>query len=91
MLTDFDKSDVFELEIEPKIESLVQACNKHHIPFFMTACIKNNQNESVYKTDMYASASNEIKLKTDYFPRLVNVMNGFATVPPLDDLEIDYD
>lgn len=90
-MIDFDKSDAYELEIQPAMETLVQICNKHHVPFFAAVCIKNDEKGSEYKADMYASASNEIRLKNDLFPKFVNVLNGFATVPPVDEVEIEFD
>lgn len=90
-MLDFDKTDAYELEIKPAMETLVQICNKHHVPFFSAVCIKNDKNGSEYKADMYASASNEIRLKNDLFPKFVNVLNGFATVPPVDEVEIEFD
>ena len=33
----------------------------------------------------------EIRLKNDLFPKFVNVLNGFATVPPVDEVEIEFD
>ena len=91
MLTEYDKTDAFEFEIKPAMETLVQLCNKHHIPFFVATCIKNDESGSEYKADMYASLSNEIRLKKDLFPKFVNVLNGFLTVPPNDELEIMFD
>lgn len=90
-MINYDKTEAFELEIAPVMEELVQICNKHRVPFFATTCVKNDENGSEYRTEMYASASNEIRLKNDLFPKFVNVLNGFATVPPVSEIEIEFD
>lgn len=89
--TIFDKTEVFDESIAPKIEEIIQICNREHIPIFISACVKNTEESSEYKTDMFASASNNIHLKNDLIPRFVNVTNGFTTIPPTDIIDIDFD
>lgn len=89
MITEFDNSDIFQCEIEKRMEELKILCNKYRIPMFISMCIKNDKNGSVYKSDMVGTVSNEIYLKDDKIPHYVNVLNGFDTVPPQTDFEIE--
>lgn len=91
MYTEFDKREVYDAVIAQKVEELIQLCNKDHLPVFITVCVKNDEKGTEYRTDMYSSASNGIKLKNDLMPNFVNVLNGFATVPPTDIVDIDFD
>lgn len=91
MYTKFDKTEIYDTRIQEKVDELVQICNREHIPLFVAACVKNDENDSEYRIDMYASASNQIMLKKDFLPKFVNVTNGFTTIPPADIVDIDFD
>lgn len=91
MITDFDKQYVFDSEIKPKLQEIIQICNREKMPMFFAVCVKNNNTETVYEKDMYASQSNEIYLKNDLLRGFVNVTNGFNTVPPVKEIEIDFE
>lgn len=90
MITKFDKTDVYEAEIKERIEELKILCNRENIPMFITLCVKSNNKETVYENDMIGTYANGINLKDDKFPKLVNVMNGFNTVPYEEVIELEY-
>ena len=89
--TEYDKTDIYEGEVLRKIQELLRICNKEQLPIFISTAVKNNEKGTEYKTDMFASATNDIFLKEDFFPNFVNVTNGFRTVPPAKIVEIDFD
>ena len=89
--TNYNKNDIYETEVVKKIQELLRICNKEQLPIFVSVAVKNDENGTEYKTDMFASATNDIFLKDDYFPNFVNVTNGFRTVPPAKIVEIDFD
>ena len=91
MNTEFDKTKDFNILIKPKILELIQLCNKERIPIFVSACVKNDEKESTYVSDMFAAKSNDINLHDDKLIDFVNVTNGFVTIPKSQSLEIDYD
>ena len=89
--TEFDKKEIYEDFVEEKILELVRLCNQHKLPFFMTVAVANDDNHTEYKSNMYASATNDIMLSEDHFPKHVNVLNGFETVPKRKLSEIDFE
>ena len=89
--TNFDKNDTYETLVAKKIQELLRICNKEQMPIFISVAVKNDESGTEYKNDMFASATNDIFLKDDYFPNFVNVTNGFRTVPPSKIVEIDFD
>ena len=89
--TQFDKTEIYETEIIKKVQELLRECNKEQIPVFISVAVKNDDEGTEYRNDMFASATNNIFLKDDFFPNFVNVTNGFRTVPPAKILEIDFD
>lgn len=91
MITKFDSKDIYTNEIESKVAELLQLCNKYRLPMFLTIAVKNDEEGTEYVKEMFAAKSNSINLKDDYLRHLVNVMNGFSTIPPADDIEIDFE
>lgn len=91
MVTEFDKKDIFDATIAAKVSDVIQACNKEHLPVFIAVCTKNDEKGTDYDISMYSGAANEIKLKEDFIPMFVNVTNGFSTIPPAGELELDFD
>ena len=91
MITEFDKQYIFDSEIRPKLQQIMQICNREKMPMFFAVCTKNNNNETEYEKHIYSSQSNEIYLKEDLFRGFVNVTNGFNTVPPIKEIEIDFE
>ena len=89
--TEFDKEGIYGVEIEKKIFELLRLCNKEQLPIFISVAVKNDEEGTLYKNEMFASATNNIFLKDDFFPNFVNVTNGFRTIPPAKIVEIDFD
>jgi hypothetical protein len=91
MFKEFDKTDVFETEIQEKIDEILRICNRERIPMFFCAAVKNSPEGTEYRKEMFATSSNNILLKEDFIPKFLNVTNGFITVPPTEIVEIDFD
>lgn len=89
MITEFNKNEVYEALVVPKIRELLQICNRERIPVFISACTKSDKKGTEYKSDMYAALSNDIILKDDKFTKFVNVINGFETVPSSNVMDIN--
>ena len=51
--------------------------------------MKDCDNETEYKNYIYGSTSNGIRLNVDHIRHHVNVANGFMTVPPADNPDLD--
>ena len=91
MTQNFDKTAEYEKNLQEMIKEMIKYCSANGIPIFISACIKNDEKESVYKSDMVSAASAGVHLTDDRFVRFVNVLNGFDTVPVKDTMEIDLD
>lgn len=87
----FDKTEEYENEIIDIVTKLRIACNRAKIPMFVSVCVKNDEHGTVYKNEMVGAASSGIKLTDDKLVGFVNVLNGFATVPKREEMEIDFD
>lgn len=90
-VTEFDASEIYEKEILDLITKLRIVCNRNKVPMFVSVCIQNNKNESVYKNEMVGAASSGITLKDDKLVKYVNVLNGFDTVPKKETDEFEFD
>ena len=85
-----NKKKIYEEKIAPLAQTLMQACSEEKIPVFITAAVSNNDVSTDYVTNMSSALVNDVLLGNDKFPKLVNVMNGFDTVPHSDPIDIEY-
>lgn len=89
-MTKFNKKKIYEEQIFDKINELKLLCNSEKIPMFFACAIESNDKKTIYETEYVGSKSNEIELKDDKITNLINVMNGFETIPSQKIIEIDY-
>ena len=85
----FDKTKEYDSKLAGMIHELIKYCSVNGIPLFVSACIKNDEKESIYKSDMVSAASAGVKLTDDRLVRFVNVLNGFDTVPVAEKMKVD--
>lgn len=78
----YDKKKEFDEFIKPKLTEIKKLCMIHDVPFFFTVCVKNDENDSLYMSDMYSGLAKGLNLTKDYFPNLAKVMVGFDTAMP---------
>jgi len=90
-LTIFDKTQVFEENCAEMLKKLVAVCEMHRIPFFFSACIKNDEDGTKYKNDGNMTGSSGIVLKDDQINRHMLVAAGFGVVQNPYDMEIMMD
>ena len=91
MTKEFDKTEEYNKILSGLMHNVIKYCSANGIPVFISACIKNDKDGSLYKSDMVSAASADIKLKDDKLVKFVNVLNGFDTVPKHDDIEMNFD
>ncbi len=89
--TCFDYTSIYKKELDNKIKEIEKICNNNKIPFFISLCTFNDENITKYENTLVSPYKHELKITDDYFPKYVNVVNGFSTVPPADVLEINFD
>ena len=81
MITEFNKKKEYEKNVKGKVEDIVRLCNNLDIPCFLTFCVQNNEEESIYQTEYLSPGQKQQQLKKDRFADYVNIMNGFITTP----------
>ncbi len=88
--TDYDKSELYENEIVPKLKELTILCKINRLPFIFSCCPVNKDGESVYKNDGVLTGSSELRLYDDRFVKFLLILRG-ANVAPLNDISLDDD
>ena len=83
----FDKTDLFKKNIEPKLEELENLCTIYGIPFFWTACVKSEEENTEYKNMGFMTGSHGIRLYDDKIKSCLKIMRGF--VPQVPNMEIN--
>jgi hypothetical protein len=76
-------------EIMPLFEQLKKACVLHQIPFFCTALLSDDGNVSQYISELLSPTVADKDISDDRITPLLNVMNGFNTVPPIYESHFD--
>ena len=72
----YNRQDVFKKHIQKKAEELNELCKQLGVVSFMSFAVKDCDNETEYKN-------------VDHIRHHVNVANGFMTVPPADNPDLD--
>lgn len=90
-INDFDQTEYFEKEVAAKMQEIKILCNRARIPFFFTACVKNDKEGSVYKSTMIGKSRFPINLTEDKITKCLSIMAGFDTVCPKEDILYEID
>ena len=89
--TEYDKTAEYENSIKELLHELEIRLRECGIPFFFTAAVKNGTDGTVYKNEMYSPTEAESILYNDLFPKHLNVLNGFNTIPYSNQNTWDFD
>lgn len=79
-VTPFDKSATYKTHIEPLITELTKQCTIHNIPMFVTCCIANHNDGSVYKNQAVTADAHGLNLADDDVQKYICLKLGFDTV-----------
>lgn len=90
MNKDFDRTNEYKNSIEPLLQEIRAKCYAAEIPFFFLAAVADAKGVTEYKSEIVDTYPNGISLSNDVFPKLLNVMNGFDTIPPSAPMEMDF-
>lgn len=97
MTTLFDKRKEYEALVMEKVIELKRICHMEKIPMFITVCVENTANETIYEKEMVSAATCDYDLTDDQIAKHVNVSLGFDTLQPsvedalnMDDMEFGY-
>lgn len=85
----YDRQEVFKKHIQKKAEEINNLCKSLGIASFMSFCIKDDGVNTDYQNYVYGSTSSGIRLADDQIRGHINVSNGFMTVPPGDNMDMD--
>jgi hypothetical protein len=87
----FDKRAEFEDKCREHLEELKGLCTMYGIPFYFTACLKNDEEKSTYITDAVLTSTTGVQLTDDQLKKHLLVGLGFDVIPHRADLEIMMD
>lgn len=80
----YDKSDIFEMEIEPLLSKIQQICNENKIPYFAAFGVAmNSKGKFVKGTGIRCNSLIpevlSIPNEDSFFAEFVNILNGAHT------------
>ena len=76
-------------EIIKKIDELLELCQYRNAPMFVTVAMDDDGNATTYHNRMYSAKAHNIKLSDDHIAKHMLIANGFAAVPPRENLEVE--
>lgn len=85
-----NRKNVYNEHIESLVQEVKLSCYEHRIPMFFSAAICDEHGKTEYKNVMISPALVDTRLSDDRISKMVNVMNGFDTVPPSEVMEIEF-
>ena len=91
MNTPFNKSNEYKTLLADKILDIKKICHIHKIPMFITVCVVNTENESIYEKEMISAATCGCELADNQIAKHVNVTLGFDTVQHTPEMTLDMD
>lgn len=81
----------YDKNIRPKMQELAKACAASNTPFFASVALnEDNENKTTYEVACLTPGVAGVVLNEDKITRMLNVINGFDTVPPHQTIEIDF-
>lgn len=90
-VTKFNKTEIYNTQIKPLVQKVVNICSANDMPMFFACCTQNDENKSEYIKECVSPQSHDIRLSQDYFSNLIAVTLGFVTYPPVETPNISYD
>ena len=78
----YNKQDVYKEKIAPIVKELKILCSIEKLPMFVTVAVANNNEETVYESDMVYAAT-DIRLYDKKIGKLLLLINDFDVEPPL--------
>ena len=87
-MNEFKRREIFNEKCAPALLEIKRTCELYQIPFYFTACVEDNGEESVYITDAAFQEQTGVKLTDDRLKKHLLVGCGFDVVPKRKELEV---
>ena len=75
--TIYELNDEERMEIEAKLNALLQVCQIYKTPMFASVAIRNTDQETEYSNIVYSAQSHNLRLKNDCIRKYVLIADGF--------------
>ena len=90
-ITKFDKQKIFETKCKPHMQKFADCCKSYGIPFFVSACISNTKDGSMYATDAQLPDLCGVVLQDDKITSHLKINQGYEAKIPGPEFVIDMD
>ena len=84
-ITIFDKKKEYQTSIAPLVKKLDTLCKELDIPYFFSAAVAGNEEDTEYANECRSPLTMELYLKNDLIVDHLKVCSGFRVIIP-DDL-----
>lgn len=74
--------EIINSQLKKELVTIDDVCKKNGVPYFLVIAGSDNGQETEYHTQFLTPGVSGTKLSDDKITKMLNVMNGFNTVPP---------
>lgn len=90
-MANIDNRKKIEKDLIPLISQLKEYCKNNKIPMFLSIVSTDNGSETNYFSEIISPTSLNVNISDDKITSMINVINGFRTIPPHKTLEVEDD
>lgn len=85
-----DNKNIVKTKIAKPLGEIAKVCRENKIPFFFAVPVFNDEEKTDYYTEILSPAVAEQELTDDKITKMLNVMNGFDTLPPREPIMAEF-
>lgn len=85
-----DNKSIIKSKIMKPLTEIVKTCKENSIPFFFAIPTSDNGKQTEYFSEILSPAVAEQELSDDKITKMLNVMNGFETIPPRESFIVNF-
>lgn len=90
-ITKYDLDEATREKLDSAMLQILQICQINRLPMFISVAVKNNEEETEYKSYVYSSTSNYVNLTNDQIRKHMLIANNYEAVPPREIISIDME
>lgn len=85
-----DNKSIIKSKVVKPLGEIVKVCKENQIPFFFAIPMTDDGEKTEYFSEILSPAVAERELADDKITRMLNVMNGFETIPPRESFVVNF-
>lgn len=85
-----DNRKIIKEKIAKPLKEIMNVCRENEIPVFFAVAVTDDGEKTEYLSEILSPAVAEKELTDDKITKMLNVMNGFDTLPPRETIMAEF-